>query len=83
MVKQIKATVQYFREKGIMDAQKRVHAIVSFPNLMDEFSSWTFPLVHQDGTEETVLDILQNDNILIRATNHAKIVNEKVLLLLS
>jgi len=83
MVEQIKATVQYFRSKGIIDPEKVVHAIISFPNLVNEFNSWVFPLIHKDGTEESVLDIRLNDKIIIRATNHAKIVNEKTLLLLS
>lgn len=82
MVQQIKATVAYFRMKGIIATDKIVHAIISFPNLIDNFNSWTFPIIHE-GHEETVLDILQNDKIIIRATNKALIQNEKIIILLS
>lgn len=81
MVQQIKSTVQYFRNRHIISTDKIVHAIISFPNLMEEFDSWTFPLVNSDGTEESVLDILRNDRIIIRATNHAIILNDTELLL--
>lgn len=82
MVQQIKATVAYFRMKRIIATDKIVHAIISFPNLIDNFNSWTFPIIHE-GQEETVLDILQNDKIIIRATNKAIIQDEKIIILLS
>lgn len=82
MVQQIKATVCYFRTKGIIAKDKIVHAIISFPNLIDNFNSWTFPIIHE-GKEESVLDILQNDKIIIRATNNALIQDERIIILLS
>lgn len=83
MVKQIKETVKYFRDKGIISQDKIVHAIVSFPNLLDEFNSWAFPILHENGIEESILDILINDKIIIRATNHARIISDKNIFLLS
>lgn len=82
MVRQIKATVTYFREKGIIANNKIVHAIISFPNLINNFDSWVFPIKH-DGLEESVLDILRHDKIIIRATNNARIINDKILILSS
>lgn len=82
MVEQIKATVAYFRSRGILAADKVVRAIVSFPNLVQEFDSWVFPVRHPDGTLETVMDILRNDRILIRATNRVTIRSDRDLLLI-
>ena len=81
MVIQIKDTVRYFRNNGIISNDKVVYAIISFPNLVEEFGSWVFPIIKEDGTEESILDILLNDKIIIRATNNAQIINEKLLLL--
>lgn len=81
MVTQIKETVKYFRNNKIIPPNKVVYAIISFPNLVEEFNSWVFPIVKQDGTEESILDILLNDKIIIRATNNAQIINDKLLLL--
>ena len=52
------------------------------PNLMEGFNSWVFPIKH-DGIEESILDIRINDKIIIRATNHAQIVDDTNILLLS
>jgi len=82
MVKQIKETVKYFREKGIISDNKIVHAIISFPNLVDNFNSWVFPITQNDK-EESILDILINDKIIIRATNKAKIESDTELFLVS
>ena len=81
MVRQIKKTVKYFRGHGIIPPDKIVYAIISFSNLVEEFGSWVFPIIKEDGTEESILDILLNDKIIIRATNNAQIINEKLLLL--
>ena len=81
MVEQIKATVAYFRVRGILAADKVVRAVVSFPNLVQEFDSWVFPVRYPDGTMETVMDILRNDRILIRATNRVTIRSDRDLLL--
>lgn len=82
MVQQIKDTVTYFRTKGIISNDKVVHAIIAFPNLMAGFNSWVFPIKH-NGMEESILDIRMNDKIIIRATNSAQIINDKLILLLS
>ena len=82
MVRQIKETVSYFRMKGIISENKILHAILAFPNLMEGFNSWVFPIKH-DGIEESILDIRINDKIIIRATNHAQIVDDTNILLLS
>lgn len=73
MVKQIKKTVAYFREKNILPSDKKVYAIVSYPTLEEGFDSWCFPVKYDDGTTESVEDILFNDRIHIRATNCATI----------
>lgn len=83
MLRQIRSTVRYFRDKGIIPADKVVHAIMSFPNLIDEFNSWVFPIVNEDGKEESPLDILLRDRILIRATNKAKIIDNFYIELIS
>lgn len=47
-----------------------VYAIVSFPNLCEQFSAFVFE------KDETILDILQTDKIIIRATNAVHIKDE-------
>ncbi len=69
MTNQIIETVKYLREKDIIPAEKKVHAIVSFPNLAEEFNSYFF-----QGKE---IEILKEHKILIRATNSALIKSEK------
>lgn len=71
MINQIIQTVKYFREKNIIEANRRVNAIVSFPTLIEEFNSTFFT-----GTQ-SIDDILNEHNILIRATNSALIKSEK------
>ncbi len=71
MISQIIDTVSFFRSKGILEAKRRASAIVSFPNLMEEFNSTFF------SGEFTELDILKEHNILIRATNSATIKSQK------
>ena len=65
MVTQIKATVRYFRNNGIISNDKVVYAIISFPNLVEEFGSWVFPIIKEVGTEESILDILLNEQLLL------------------
>ncbi|MBO6252127.1 MAG: hypothetical protein J6O49_00545, partial [Bacteroidaceae bacterium] len=77
MVTQIKKTVDFFRRKQILSQDKRVHAIVSYPTLEDGFESWCFPVKYDDGTSESIEDILLNDKIHIRATNSAIIKSVK------
>ena len=76
MIKQILETVDFFRSKGILDAGKRATAIVSFPNLIEEFNSTFFP-VCINNKEVSAEDILLEYKILIRATNHAIITSPK------
>lgn len=71
MVNQIIETVKYFRERGIISQEKRVHAIVSFPNLIEEFNSTMF------NGSLSVLDIVTQYKIIIRATNSAQIKSKK------
>lgn len=77
MIEQIIETVSYFREKGIIDIDKRVNAIVSFPNLIEEFNSVFFT------NTPSIDEILNEYKILIRATNFAIIKSEKRISLIS
>jgi len=69
MIEQITETVKYFREKKIIPENKRVSAIVSFPNLIEEFNSFF--------NQDQLVEILLNQKILIRATNSAIVISEK------
>lgn len=71
MKDQVLLTVEYFRNKGIIANDKRVNAIVSFPNLISEFNSTFF------SNPKEIEDILIKHKILIRATNSALIKSEK------
>lgn len=73
MINQIKSTVSYFRKKGIISSDKRVHAIMSFPTVEEGFDSWCFPVTYEDGHSESIEDIMFTDRIHIRATNIAQI----------
>lgn len=73
MVTQIKKTVAFFRAKHILSLEKRVQAIVSYPTLEEGFESWCFPIKYDDGSSESIEDILQKEKIHIRATNSAVI----------
>ena len=82
MFSQIKSTVRYFRNKGILSENKKVHAIMSYPKLLEPFDSWNFPL--EDIDEETgdviqltTEDVLQRYKIHLRSTNHALIKSAK------
>ncbi len=75
MIDQIIKTVSFFRDKEILDPKKRASAIVSFPNLVQEFNSTFF------SGQLSELDILKEHNILIRATNSARIISQKRLTL--
>jgi len=71
MTNQIIETVKYFRKHGIIDSNKKVHAIVSFPNLVEEFNATIFK------GDLSVEDILREHKIIIRGTNCANIISEK------
>ena len=82
MFSQIKSTVSYFRQMGILDKSKKVYAIMSYPKLLEPFDSWNFPI--EDIDEETgnvqqltIVDILFRYKIHLRATNQAHIKSAK------
>lgn len=74
MINQIIATVDYFRINGIMSNKRKAHAIVSFPNL-ENFNAFVFSAVYPLSIE----DVLEQHNIIIRATNSAIIKSEKMI----
>lgn len=74
MINQIIATVDCFRINGIMSNKRRAHAIVSFPNL-ENFNAFVFSAVYPLSIEK----ILEQHNIIIRATNSATIKSEKMI----
>ena len=70
MVEQIEATVEYFRNKGILEEDKIVYAIVSFP-MLDNYNAWFDQnLIHDAWTEHQVV---------VRATNQALIYNKQMI----
>lgn len=82
MFGQIKSTVNYFRQKGIIASDKRVHAIMSYPKLLEPFDSWNIPLEDVDEETGDVLqltteEIMQRYKIHLRPTNHARIKSAK------
>lgn len=72
MVGQIEATVEYFRNKGILEENKVVYAIVSFP-MLDNYNAWF--------DQNLIHEALAKYQIIVRATNQAKILNKKIILL--
>ncbi len=71
MVNQVIETVKYFRDKKIIAPNKRVNAIVSFPNLIEEFNSTIF------RGDLSIEDILFKYKIKIRGTNSAQVKSVK------
>lgn len=72
MVGQIEATVEYFRNKGILEENKVVYAIVSFP-MLDNYNAWF--------DQNLIHEALAKHQIIVRATNQTKIKNKRVILL--
>jgi hypothetical protein len=72
MVDQIVQTVNFFRSLGIIEEDRRVNAIVSFPTLIADFSGSFFT-----NADYSIEDILIDHKIRIRATNSAKIISGK------
>ena len=70
MVGQIEATVEYFRNKGILEENKVVYAIVSFP-MLDNYNAWF--------DQNLIHEALAEHQIIVRATNQAKILNKQVI----
>lgn len=72
MVSQIEATVEYFRNKGILEDNIVVYAIVSFP-MLDNYNAWF--------DQNLIHEALAKHQIIVRATNQTKILNKQVILL--
>lgn len=70
-IDQIIETVSFFRDKGILEQNRRATAIIALPNLMEEFNSTFFT------GQLSVIDILIQHKIFIRATNSAIIKSSK------
>lgn len=70
MVGQIEATVEYFRNKGILEENKVVYAIVSFP-MLDNYNAWF--------DQNLLHEALAKHRIIVRATNQAKILSKQVI----
>ncbi len=79
MITQILDTVDYFRTHEIIDKKKRVHAIVSFPNLIQAFDAAFFgrEIIYNEKTYASMMDILLEYQVLIRATNSGRIISPK------
>ena len=71
MITQIIETVNYFRDKGIIEQNKRVNAIVSFPTLIEDFSSTFFT------GNMSIEDLLIDYKIKIRATKKEEFISSK------
>jgi len=67
MIDQIIATVRFLRDKGVLPVDKRVHALVSFPRLIQSFDAFFFT------STPSVMEILTEHNVIIRASNKATI----------
>lgn len=67
MIAQIIDTVNFLRGNGTLPADKRVHALVSFPRLIEDFDAFFFT------STPSVIDILSHHNVIIRASNKATI----------
>jgi hypothetical protein len=77
MVSQIIETVNYFREKQIIEEKQKVHAIVAFPNLLeDDYHDDIFRAL-EESPRLSVEKIKLRYNIIIRGGNCANIVSEK------
>jgi disulfide oxidoreductase YuzD len=74
MVSQIISTVEYFRDKKIIENDRVVHAIVSFPNLVADFNSSLFSFVKEEWSIE---NLLVNKRIRIKGCNAANIISAK------
>lgn len=70
MVGQIEATAEYFRNKGILEENKVVYAIVSFP-MLDNYNAWF--------DQNLIHEALAKHRIIVRATNQAKILSKQVI----
>ena len=71
MIDQIIQTVNVFRNQGIIEQDRRVWAIVSFPKLVEDFAAFFFT------GKISIEDMLLNHKIVIKATNSATVVSPK------
>jgi len=71
MINQIISTVAVFRDQGIIEPNRRVWAIVSFPKLIEDFAAFFFT------GQISIEDMLLNYKIVIKATNSAEIISPK------
>lgn len=77
MIKQIIETVQYFRCKNILGENQVVHAILSFPKLINDFSSFFFDVVMAKDPNLSITNISFDYKIKMKATNAAEIISHK------
>jgi hypothetical protein len=70
-VEQIRSTVGFLNQKGLLTADKKLKAIVSFPKL-ESRSAWLSRYISNN---------LKPDGIEARCTNKATIVNGEILIL--
>jgi len=79
MIAQILDTVDYFRTNGIIAEKRRVSAIVSFPNLIEAFNAAFFgrEIIYKEKSYASMMDILLDYQVLIRATNLGRIISPK------
>lgn len=71
MLSQVISTVDFFRKKEIIPVNKRVHAIVSFPSLLKNFSAYFFP------NGNTPLTYILSHKIEFLPTNFVDIISNK------
>ncbi len=77
MVSQIIDTIAYFRSKSIIEINRNVHAIVSFPNLKENYHEVFFAALQESELPISVEDIRLKHKITIRACNTATVISEK------
>lgn len=74
MVSQIISTVKYLREKEIIENDRLVYAIISFPILVYDFNSTLFSLVPD---EYSIENLIVKKRIRIMGCNAARICSTK------
>ncbi|WP_165022175.1 MULTISPECIES: hypothetical protein [unclassified Dysgonomonas] len=68
-IAQINETVQFFRDKKLLSTDKKIHAIIAFPNILEDFSA----AFEQDDELREKLEEANDNNIVIRPSNYATI----------
>lgn len=78
MVEQVVETVKYFRKKGVLEEKQSIHAIVAFPNLIeDNYGEYFFNQLAEVEPNYSIEKIQLNHNITLRACNAATVISEK------